>query len=548
MFGPKRIAVGITPGSGGSPSGSFGPGPTSARSQRKAARALKEGDFGDLGLNELSGRYTSGLMFYDTVPGCDINLEMMEALAVERLRFLRIFEKNASLKDAPKYSKEWRQSIVSDAKTQGLEAYVNLFSTIRAASSSNELSVLQNRSRDHFSHFVLRLAYSRTDELRRWFVQHEVDAFKLKLMTASPNEIADFMAIHDLSFAVVADAEKAALRDDLNAALKSTYSQNSNVDSLAFYKVHFTEALDLVRKRSVLVRNGMCFVPDTEMSTLLAFMFKSLLTQNLAYTAKILPNLDEDERLIKMLSDLDRRYTGSDDFSGEASDVVTPEMIKPLANDKGCFPMCMRSMQASLEDAHHLKYKARLQYGLFLKGIGLSMDDAIRFFRGEFTKSHVDPEKFDKEYTYGIRYNYGKEGKKVNWAPWNCMRIIMESVGPGENHGCPYKHHDPDVLRAALVKSGLGQGEDLNQIMQAAKEGHFQKACSLQFKASHKGQELSTGIVNHPNQFYSESVHGGVPSSSGQATGSSSANKLKTEKAHLYLDGKTAAAETAMEA
>ena len=31
-----------------------------------------------------------------------------------------------------------------------------------------------------------------------------------------------------------------------------------------------------------------------------------------------------------------------------------------------------------------------------------------------------------------FRYNYGKEGKKVNWAPWSCMRIIMENVGPGE--------------------------------------------------------------------------------------------------------------------
>ena len=50
------------------------------------------------------------------------------------------------------------------------------------------------------------------------------------------------------------------------------------------------------------------------------------------------------------------------------------------------------------------------------------MDDAIRYFKGEFTKANIAPDKFDKEYTYGIRYNYGKEGKKVNWAPWNCMR------------------------------------------------------------------------------------------------------------------------------
>ena len=37
------------------------------------------------------------------------------------------------------------------------------------------------------------------------------------------------------------------------------------------------------------------------------------------------------------------------------------------------------------------------------------------------------------------RYNYGKEGKKKNWQPWDCMRIIMENIGPGENHGCPFR-------------------------------------------------------------------------------------------------------------
>ena len=39
--------------------------------------------------------------------------------------------------------------------------------------------------------------------------------------------------------------------------------------------------------------------------------------------------------------------------------------------------------------------------------------------------AHIAADKFDKEYTYNIRYNYGKEGKKVNWLPWNCMRYIL---------------------------------------------------------------------------------------------------------------------------
>ena len=48
----------------------------------------------------------------------------METLAVERLRFLRVMEKHASL-SAKKGSEEWRANIFADLKGQGLEAYSN---------------------------------------------------------------------------------------------------------------------------------------------------------------------------------------------------------------------------------------------------------------------------------------------------------------------------------------------------------------------------------------------------------------------------------------
>ena len=100
-----------------------------------------------------------------------------------------------------------------------------------------------------------------------------------------------------------------------------------------------------------------------------------------------------------------------------------PNEIDPLS--KRNFPLCMSSIQNILTSTHGIKvthikitsdkfdslkwysiiqYKARLQYGLFLKGIGLTLEDAMKFFRGEFTKRHdLDVDKFEKEYAYGIR-------------------------------------------------------------------------------------------------------------------------------------------------
>jgi DNA primase large subunit len=46
----------------------------------------------------------------------------------------------------------------------------------------------------------------------------------------------------------------------------------------------------------------------------------------------------------------------------------------------------MRFIHSRLRTDHHLKYFARQQYGLFLKGAGLSLDGSISLFRQEFTK------------------------------------------------------------------------------------------------------------------------------------------------------------------
>ena len=46
----------------------------------------------------------------------------------------------------------------------------------------------------------------------------------------------------------------------------------------------------------------------------------------------------------------------------------------------------MQQLHLSMRQNHHLRHGGRQQYGLFLKGIGLSLDEAMKFWRNEFMK------------------------------------------------------------------------------------------------------------------------------------------------------------------
>ena len=47
--------------------------------------------------------------------------------------------------------------------------------------------------------------------------------------------------------------------------------------------------------------------------------------------------------------------------------------------------------------------ECRLQYGLFLKGAGLSLEDASAFWQAQFTKV-MTMDQFTKGYAYNVRY------------------------------------------------------------------------------------------------------------------------------------------------
>jgi DNA primase large subunit len=328
------------------------------------------------------------LYLYDEAPTAELSLDQFEIYALKRLKVLRKLERVMSSRTA--MAPEGRKALSRIIKEE-----------------------LETPEVDQISHFILRAAYSLDEEKRRWFLQHETALFRFRLEAADAQALTKSCKLFQLT---PLSAKEQDQKVHLLRMLLADNNKNSNAptakDNQTFYKVPFTQALDLVAKRQCIVERGFAYIPFSKVISILAGKFRMQLSASLAHLAQkgVLESAEsvETERLYPLLKNMNSCLLEQEPAEGEGlssfqASQVTPNKIPKLVAH---MPLCMRSMQSGLKQDKKLRYHARLQYGLFLKGAGLSLEDAMLFFQRSF--SNMTPEQFVKEYGYNIRHTYGK--------------------------------------------------------------------------------------------------------------------------------------------
>ncbi|XP_060091353.1 DNA primase large subunit isoform X2 [Heteronotia binoei] len=352
--------------------------------------------------------YPHSLQFYLQPPTENISLVEFENFAVDRLKLLKSVE-NLGVSYV-KNSSEYKSKLETELR--------RLKFPYRALVEDD----YEARRKDHISHFILRLAYCQSEDLRRWFIQQEMDLFRYRFNQLNDQLVEKFLEYVNLAY-----------------------------DAL---------------------------------------------------TARSLPVVQADERLQPLLSHLSHAYVGPDYNIQKNTGKISLEQIDALSVKS--FPLCMRQLHKALRDNHHLRHGGRMQYGLFLKGIGLTLEQALQFWKSEFIKGKVDADKFDKGYAYSIRHNYGKEGKRTDYTPYSCMKIILSNPpGQGDYHGCPFRHSDPELLKQKLQAYKV-PSTGISQILDLVKGMHYQLACQKYFELTHNVNDIGWSL-NHPNQYFIES-------------------------------------------
>lgn len=180
----------------------------------------------------------------------------------------------------------------------------------------------------------------------------------------------------------------------------------------------------------------------------------------------------------------------------------------------------MRNLHMTLRKNSHLKHFGRLQYTLFLKGLGLSLEDCLIFWRQSFKLMTDD--QFSKDHRYNIRHSYGDVGGDANrrgrgYTPYSCQKLTTEALpGPGQYHGCPYRTYTPENLTTLLQATGVNDRVLLQEVKKDVGNQRYHIACNRVFEWGHKNEmkkvkddgtwsaaQLDT--ILHPNEYFKRS-------------------------------------------
>ena len=443
-------------------------------------------------------RESYNVSLYDQPPNEDIKLEEFEKYALDRVRLLTAIENALSSGKKP----EELQELIKE-KTKSLK--------------------LEPKSiADEVSHYALRLAFCRTESLRRQFLTSEVQLFKARFREMKGADKAKFIE-HELDYNSMDSKEFEKLKDELMDVLcqaRSTGPRGKDREQWMmsehkrskYYKVKFENVYQLVKMRDVLVKKGFAYVHESAVDAIVMTEFRAKLSKNLGLAAKrwnVFVESDERARLVPVINSLRTKELGRSDYGSDNANggpsgtgIVLNKDLQRLAEES--FPLCAKNLFKAVKGEHHLRHEGRRQLQLYLKGIGLPLEEALVFFKTEFTKKPgCNNEKFEKDYAYGVRHSYGKEGKRVDYTPHSCMKCIAANPSKGEYHGCPFKTFSEEALGAALSQMKI-EPSKVTDIVKKAKNKHYQLACSDVFEAVHGGEFIEGGL-HHPNQYYEQS-------------------------------------------
>lgn len=409
--------------------------------------------------------------FYLTAVKGDIPIHLLEEIALERLQYLKAILKD----DQPVY---------------------------------NEY-LIEGSIYDNIGHFILCIVTIMIGdvEFRRFFLKTETNVFKRRIFSISGYDLRCFAKkllrsirkqLNTPSYieALATLCEHLTVKDLAQHVCSSNHNNECSIHNIS---LHFKHCLSLVAKRQVELRNGTAFISCGQWKQFLTILFCTNLNQRLSNTN--LTSLNMDPRMSDLLVKLRRQITPVNSLNSSTNILLS----KNVDSMSLLFPPCMLNLHQQLRRKHRLSHTQRFHYSLFLKDIGMPIEEAINFWQLEYCQAPNGThscchnwERDEKKYLYGIRHMYGLEGCRKNYASVNCQRIQSTDSTCSEG-GCPFKVFETSRMNEILdIDCNAMLASNINELKL---KHRYTSACILFMQNKYRCSEIDCDIDNASFNF-----------------------------------------------
>ena len=238
--------------------------------------------------------YDHRLSFYDVPPTAEITLDEFETWAISRLKGIytlificpREFSNGIFIVLSELEACSFRNRSPEET-AEYMKDILNKHLPLKSNSSKSP-NLQQERKKDHYSHFILRLAFSSTEDLRRRYSRLETMLFRLRFKDDDSREKKNFVSALNLEWEEVGEDEKTEFRKEMTAA--GNFRKDEEQE---WFKVEWERVPELVEQRKVFLKRGKAYVPQREQMSLVVAEFTKRLDDALEVYPSFSFNLRE---------------------------------------------------------------------------------------------------------------------------------------------------------------------------------------------------------------------------------------------------------------
>lgn len=361
---------------------------------------------------------------------------------------------------------------------------------------------LLNEDEEIIGNLALRMtaSLSKNRFFLSWLIEKEGDFFSICVSQATNEEIMTLLKFFFRTLRIGLRNVVETIKMDhseIVANFNAIFNNTQQIVNEKVISIKFWEIPTLLKKKKGFLTNGWLVSLLDFLIPEMKWKYQKILQEKINELNTKREILLKDPTFMFLSNEIISFWNSERNKFFSSSSSISTEVSGNLWEKKNYFPLCMRLLQEKLENTGYLTHGERLQLGLFLKKLGMPLDEQMKmWYSHAVDNTGISWDEFERKAGYIIKHIYGLVGGKKDYAVPKCDTIISK-------YFCPFHNLNAENLKQILknIFPKTSSYELIQQIINLAESSNPKNACWYYLRLL-TNRRLRDGYISHPIQFF----------------------------------------------